>query len=153
MHLEVSMIVIMTAPQLPRLRVRRCDPDLAYLSERARREGWLFNAYNGGTVANAYGYTAETEVVIAIANPDGLVAAWWGRAPANKVTERACAVNALPWPRQCSRPEDWWDDRCGTERRARALHALKMLWAQAYPAHAEPTTCLWCVVEPFRRIR
>lgn len=142
------MFRIVIEPPRPRLRTRRVDVDLERVTQIAGfLEGWVFAYFHGGMVASTYGYVAQTEVAVAIADPLGDVAVFYGRAPAKGVTGRAAAVNSLPWRRQCGDPADWWDLRCGPERRARARHALEALWSGAFPERPVFTTCLWCVVQ------
>ena len=73
-----------------RLRVRRVDEnfELQRAIESARSSRYpVIRCVHGGTVANWYGYPAETECIVTIAWPDGRV--WQSgieRIPANKAT-------------------------------------------------------------------
>ena len=72
-----------------RLRVRRVDEDAAAVAalDAAREKGRaVIKACHGGTVANSYGYPAETEGCISIAWPDGHIWQVVVRLPANKAT-------------------------------------------------------------------
>jgi|SRR5882672_4798633 len=137
-----------TRPTTPRLHKRRVDVNFEALSITALAQGmWLYHVEHGGEVANSYGYPASTEVCIAVVAPDGRCAAWHGRAPANKVTERSAAVFAtdgFPFPSQhFGYPEDYWDLRVGDDRRDAGRRALQCLWRYVW---TEPFTCLWCTV-------
>ena len=97
-----------------RLRARRVDEDriIASIAERAiRTDDWQFEVHHGGNVANSYGYPAETECVLVVSDPFGIVVLWAGRASANKVTERGAAEACL------SGSGDLFDQRIGSERR------------------------------------
>lgn len=82
-----------------RLRRRRVD-EIAMArsaSDDAQRTGeWVLRVRHGGTVANGYGYRAETECVCVVSDPQGRVLVWCGRAPANKATRRGAALATLP---------------------------------------------------------
>ena len=60
-------------------------------------------AAHGGSVANSYGYKAETETLVTVAFPLGYVVQWHDRANANKVT--------FAWA------GDLFDKRCGKARK------------------------------------
>ena len=82
-------MAIVTETPATRLRVRRVEEhSLAeHTLARARKHNRVaVSVRHGGSVANSYGYPAETEGAVAIAAPDGRV--WVGveRLPANKVT-------------------------------------------------------------------
>lgn len=135
----------------PRLRVRRVDTCLDGLATRARDEHrWLFETRDGGTVANKYGYPAETEVLLAVVAPDGRIAAWGGRASANKAGARSAALHALarmPFlgPHHGD-PVDYFDGRVGSERRDAGENALKCLWFHVW---REFTPCVWCAARVY----
>jgi len=142
-------IRVMRAPDLPRLRARRVEFNLKSFSINTARSGaWDYCARDGGTVANSYGYRAQTEVILAIADPLGRVAAWYGRVPANKTTRCGAARGALGTlstikSHPCGTPWEWWDERCGEARRAGAEHALRTLWRLAYPEDETPASDAW----------
>lgn len=77
-----------------RLRVRRVD-EISWAQSVAEQalesDDWFADVIHGGGVANAYGYPAETECVLALSDPFGNVIVWCARAPANSVTERGAA--------------------------------------------------------------
>lgn len=150
---EAPMIRIPQDPILPRLRVRRCDPDLAALAaEACEAQTWLYRVYNGGSVANTYGHAAETEVVLVVVSPEGHVAAWWERAKANSVTDSGAARCALrAWTSYkyvCgSNPAYQFDGRTSSVQRRRARHSLRAIWTSVFPEYAHPTSCLWCIAK------
>lgn len=77
-----------------RLRERRVDEESLARSvgERAlAADDWVVDVDHGGGVANAYGYPAETECVLAVSDPFGIVVVWTNRVRANKVTYRGAA--------------------------------------------------------------
>jgi phosphotransferase system IIB component len=78
-----------------RLRVRRVDENAA-VSALREKPGWRVVVRNGGSVANAYGYAADTEAALAVRDPQGRVVVWMARLPANKVTDRGAAEHCLP---------------------------------------------------------
>lgn len=104
------IIVTASAPQNPRLRVRRVDEQLIAelaLTRAVEKRRPIIRADHGGGVANGYGYRAETETLVTVAFPDGRVVQWHGRAPANKVTLTFAG--------------DLFDKRCGEDRKNRSL--------------------------------
>ena len=76
-----------------RLRVRRID-EAAIAADVSYTDGkWHAQVTDGGSVANAYKYPADTEAALAVCDPAGRVIVWMARLPANKVT-RGGAANA-----------------------------------------------------------
>lgn len=72
-----------------RLRVRRVNEGwlASYVADRAAKRGEpCVSVRHGGTVANKYGYPAETEAVLAVALDAETVVVWARRIPANKAT-------------------------------------------------------------------
>lgn len=72
-----------------RLKVRRVDENrqIQQTLETARETGKpSIRATHGGSVANCYGYRADTEGCVTVAFPDGFVWQRIYRLPANKVT-------------------------------------------------------------------
>lgn len=82
-----------------RLRARRVD-ETAFAELTARRaiesDDWVFAVDHGGGVASSYGFSAETECVLAVSNPFGVVVCWTARAWANKISDRGAAAACLP---------------------------------------------------------
>lgn len=97
-----DMLVWMESPfPTPRLRVRRINEEgvCARASKEAKlRGGPVVQCCHGGTVCNSYGYRANTEVLVVVAFPEGIVVYAGGRATANKVTLRGAAEAAWSWP-------------------------------------------------------
>ena len=131
----MSVIVeIVKSPTTPRLRVRRVDFDAeAFGHEAIATQTWLYYATHGGSVANAYKYPAATEVVVAIASPNGRVAVWHDRARANKVTLCGAATAAT----NDHTAAMLWDDRRSKAREA-AQAACRILHADVF--HDAPET-------------
>ena len=100
-----------------RLRARRVDEhDLARAAQlRAIATGGAAaDVDHGGTVANAYGYSAQTEAALVAALPDGRCVIWLRRIPANKATLRGAAEACL------AGAGAGWDGRCGEARKIAA---------------------------------
>jgi hypothetical protein len=106
-----------------RLRTRTVDAD-RYASKAAAEAvviGRSWVATHGGSVANSYGYAAETEGVLAAAVYDTTanvvrVRVWAGQLPANKVTTGGvCGLFGF---------RDLADDRVGAFRREAARQAV-----------------------------
>jgi len=77
-----------------RLRTRRVDEEAHanYVAQRAREtDSWQVDVDHGGGVANSYGFPANTECVLALSDPFGIVTLWTGRTRANGVTLRSAA--------------------------------------------------------------
>jgi len=82
-----------------RLRARRVNEELVarWAAEEATQHGiWHLELDHGGTVANNYGYAAETEWAVAISDPEGNVKLWCGRIAANKVTKGGVVAQVHP---------------------------------------------------------
>lgn len=81
-----------------RLRVRAVSVAGAVASAREKalaEKKWKAVCYDGGGVANSYGYSAQTECVLAVSDPRGRVVAWFCRRPANKVTAGGAAAGCF----------------------------------------------------------
>lgn len=83
--------------QKPRLRVRKIDESFIItnaIKDSKRKNIPVIHVRHGGTVANKYGYPAETECLMVVAFPCGDYCAYSSRIPANKATysgvARAC---------------------------------------------------------------
>jgi len=116
-----------------RLRVRRVNERaLALEVRRAAQESgdWEIRCVHGGSVVNAYKSPADTEAVLAVANPAGLVVVWMARLPANKVTLSGAANACL----KGSRP--LFDKRCGDDAREAVLARLKAAHRDVFPPTA-----------------
>lgn len=114
-----------------RLRARRVDEEFfaRFVSDTALEEAaWRVNVTHGGAVANSYGYKAETEGVLAISNPQGIVCYWTVRVPANKVSDRKVAEACVPGL------GDIFDSRCGTERQRLAQEKAVRVFNEHVPA-------------------
>lgn len=85
-------------------------------------------------MANSYGYAVDTECLVAVASPDGVVVAWYGAAPANKVTLTGAAQAATGDEDACK----LWDMRCGDIVREYARWRLRRLHAEASGGPREP---------------
>jgi len=115
-----------------RLRVRRVDEEgfAEYVRERALKSGeWVVDVDHGGSVANSYGYPAQTECVLAVSDPLGITVFWCSRVPANKVTLRgaadACVTGA----------GDLFDERVTAKaRKEQAMAWIKHLHRTEVPA-------------------
>lgn len=143
-------IVVFIEPVRPRLRERRVEPCIEETAAEARRLGrWRFHVQNGGSVANAYRYPADTEVALVIAAPDGRVAMGYGRTRANNVTQRSAALGVLarlPHQHPSLEAADYFDLRVRDDARNReARDALRCLWREAW---REPHVCLRCAARP-----
>jgi hypothetical protein len=104
-----------------RLRARRVDESA--LAERARAEAqaehtWSIRAIHGGGVANSYGYPADTEAAVAVADPEGRTVVFMARLRANKVTTAGAANCCLAGVRPL------FDDRYRDEARIEAARLL-----------------------------
>jgi len=89
---------------------------------------WQIRVTHGGSVANAYGYPAITEAVLAVSDPYGNCVYWTSRLPANKVTDRG-AANACLFP-----AGDLFDARVTDEsRRQNAMEYLEKIHQQYFP--------------------
>jgi len=114
-----------------RLRVRRVNEEslARYVAAEARKDDtWVVDVRHGGTVANAYGYPAETECALAVASPAGLVIVWLARASANATTERGAAEACLLGA------GDLWDGRVKREeRKDAAWELIKATFAEEMP--------------------
>lgn len=105
-----------------RLRVRKANVEAVISIVRddaLKRKDWSFYSSHGGSVANKYGYPAETEVVFAAGDPSGNVVVFCERLPANKVTLGGAAAACLP----CARP--LFDRRYGKDAKEKALQACR----------------------------
>jgi hypothetical protein len=94
-----------------RLRVRRTVPptreEVIELIQQAARTGATYHAWHGGSVANKYGYPAQTECVgMAAIRVGDLILVWasCGRIAANKATTTGALCGALGM----SRRGPWW---------------------------------------------
>ena len=105
-----------------RLRVRRIDED-AIAAHVASMDGqWHARVTNGGGVANAYKYPADTEAALAVCDSVGRVIVWMGRLPASKVTRRGSAKACL------SSSCDLFDDRLAGDSDT-SMRRRKNAWA------------------------
>jgi len=102
--------------QSNRIRVRRARSITAMALDAistASVEGHARHVDHGGSVANCYGYPADTQVagvsVVRVADGVYRVLAGFAVLPANKVTRSAAAAETLGY-------RGPWDDRCGTKR-------------------------------------
>lgn len=105
-----------------RLRVRKLDEHqlAAQVAQEARDSGaWQFQVFHGGTVANAYGYSALTEAALIVANPLGETVVWMAKLPANKVTKGGAAGKVFPEARAI------WDGRYSDETQTKARKFLQ----------------------------
>lgn len=97
-----ARVVIPRHPKLPRLRTRRVAFDtesaLKLGQEAVAADAWRYYADHGGDVAKAYKWYAETEAVVAIASPIGVVAVWYARANAARVSLKSAALAATESP-------------------------------------------------------
>ncbi len=92
------MIFAATSFSGRRLRTRRVTEEsfAKSVGRRAlKQDDWVVDVTTGGGVCNSYGYPAETECVLAVGDPMGVVVYWTSRAPANKVTLRGAAEACL----------------------------------------------------------
>lgn len=99
LQMTMPWLIYASDPQTPRLRVRRVDETRAAELVRNRavaQNRFVVDVFDGGSVANRYGYPAETECVLVIAGQCGNAVIWCGRARANKVTRRSAAMACLP---------------------------------------------------------
>jgi hypothetical protein len=106
-----------------RLRARRIDEDalVAQVKQSAlSKNDWSVHVVNGGGVANAYKYPAETEAALAVSDPQGNVVLWLARLPANKVTLYGSANACL------GGSGDYWHAGLKEEHPRRALSLLVM---------------------------
>lgn len=78
-----------------RLRVRRVNETALADAARSTDGKWHIKVRNGGSVANSYGYRADTEAALAVSDPHGTVVVWVARLSANKVTARGSAEACL----------------------------------------------------------
>lgn len=107
-----------------RLRVRRIN-EQSLAADTADAGKWTARCRNGGSVANSYGYRADTEAALAVRDPAGRVIVWMARLPANKVTRRGAAKACLDGA------QDLFDDRLAgdsdtsVQRRKSAWTAIK----------------------------
>ena len=127
------MIVIDAVPfKGPRLRARRVDEDYfaESVSQRAQKQNeWVVDVEHGGGVANAYKYPAETECVLAVSDPFGIVVYWTARTRANMVTYRGAALACL------AVAADLFDERVkSVERKQEVLDLLKDAHQRVVPA-------------------
>jgi len=83
-----------------------------------QQSDWSYLVEHGGGVANAYGWRAETECALAVANPAGLVVVWMTRKAARGVSE-AGAANCCIYG-----AGDLWDGRITSEERREEARAL-----------------------------
>jgi len=122
-----------------RLRARRVDEEAFAYSVRGRaleEDRWIADVIHGGSVANAYGYSAETECVLAISDPNGIVVYWTGRASANKVTYRGAAEACVPGA------GDLFDERIkSSERKELARKVLQDAHRREVPAMVVLAIC------------
>jgi len=91
----------------------------------------------GGSVANKYGYPAETDAVLCVAFPDGRAILWATRIAANKSTLSGAAGAAAP--RALGAVWQLFDGRCKIgldEIRATAIAAAERLFNEAMVAPA-----------------
>lgn len=100
-----------------RRRVRRIDEDtiaeVTAMTCVSRGEDYI-TADHGGSVANKYGYPAQTECAITVAlRAERMVLQWCDRAPANKVTYSGVARACLG--SMCPHASDIWDGRTNEE--------------------------------------
>ena len=133
----IRVIVACPTPLSTRVRKRRVfEPSASRVQEigrKARYSGrWQYDVEHGGSVANKYGYRATTECAVIAASPNGVVAIWYGAAPANKVTYRGAAVaatglGAVGWI---------WDNRCGAAKTEAGKVALRGLLCEVAMAAA-----------------
>lgn len=95
-------VVIIRHPRLPRLRTRRVsfdDESAVRLGQEAvAANAWRYYADHGGDVAKAYKWYAETEAVVAIASPIGVVVVWYARANAARASLKSAALAATESP-------------------------------------------------------
>lgn len=109
------MIKYLSEMQRPRLRVRRLDVDRVVeraLAAAQARQKTVAVADHGGSVANKYGYPAETECALVVADPLGNAVVFCGRKPANKVTLSGVASEL------CPELVAYFDERYSQETRA-----------------------------------
>lgn len=104
---------IFPARRLVVRKIRNLEAKAAAVLATARKHGTIqVCVYCGGSVANKYGYPAETEGAVVIAHPDGRVLVRVRRLPANKVTDagivRVCLGGRSPWLA-------YFDSRCSVE--------------------------------------
>jgi hypothetical protein len=99
---EAGLVFVVGAAAFGRrLIVRRVD-EMALaekaLSTALARHDLYVTVAHGGSVANNYGYPAETEGALAIATPN-LCVVYVNRLPANKVTEAGVSERCIPGAR------------------------------------------------------
>lgn len=105
----------------PRLRVRKVDEYGQSLKTAVRsvlNDEICVSVKHGGTVANAYGYSAETEGAIAIAH-NGIVKLWFCRLRANGTTLSGVCNQCIPSLRPL------FDDRCKEATKELARQSVK----------------------------
>ncbi len=123
-----------------RIRVRCIDVEAlaTHLVRLAITKGGpVCDADHGGSVANSYGYAAQTEGAVLVAFPSGQVAVWAAQLPANKVTLSGVA-SATAGYAYC------WDGRVGDAKREAAKAAL---YHHAAHLLGEPHDSAVCVEE------
>ncbi len=115
------MTIISSVPAI-RLRVRRINEQSFAASSIANATPgkWAADTRTGGSVANKYGYPADTEGALAVVTPEGHCVVWIARLPANKVTSRGAAAACV------KSAGDIFDSRVTSkERRSAAWTQLK----------------------------
>lgn len=128
-----------------RLRVRRVNERA--VAERARQEAlqagaWKIRCVHGGAVANAYKSPADTEAVLAVANPAGFTVVWMSRLPANKVTLGGAAQACLPGTRAL------FDKRFSEEATEEVWENIKALHRLVFPPTAHERLLTDDLLEP-----
>ncbi len=92
-------------------------------SSAETNDDWGYAVSHGGGVAVSYGWRAETECVLAVSNPAGLVVVWLTRDSANSITYRRAANACIQGA------GDLWDSRITNEER---LQLAKKIMQKAF---------------------